>query len=73
LHAGEELADDALSVTKFKSWVCNDYVLAEIGEEGLEGGKSYVVLSPRVEFDHELMEKRRRAGDDEEIKSKATY
>ncbi|KAJ7583660.1 vacuolar assembling protein VPS41 [Mycena floridula] len=46
-RAGEELAADALSVTNFQSWGCNDYVLTETGEENPEGGKSYVIMSPR--------------------------
>lgn len=50
-RAGEELAADALSVTNFQSWGCNDYVLTEVDGDippgGAEEGRSYVVLSPR--------------------------
>ncbi|KAF5330256.1 hypothetical protein D9758_014441 [Tetrapyrgos nigripes] len=58
---GEELAADALSVTDYRRWQCNDYVLNEVSEdselslalaqkEGMgkkEKMKSYVVLSPK--------------------------
>ncbi|KAK7454562.1 Vacuolar protein sorting-associated protein 41 [Stygiomarasmius scandens] len=54
---GEELAADALSVTDYRRWQCNDYILCEIDADselalGLEQGgkerfKSYVVLSPK--------------------------
>jgi len=49
-RAGEELAADAISLTDFQSWNCNDYVLAEVDDgtnSGGEGGRCYVVLSPR--------------------------
>jgi hypothetical protein len=51
-RTGEELAADALSLTDFQFWGCNDYVLAEVGGDdvvgvGEEAGRCYVVLSPR--------------------------
>jgi vacuolar protein sorting-associated protein 41 len=48
-RAGEELSTDALSVTGFQSWGCNDYTLAEFEEEqeGTGKTKGYLVLSPR--------------------------
>lgn len=48
-RAGEELTSDALSISGYERWGCNDYALAEVGEadHGAEGGRSYVVLSPR--------------------------
>jgi len=51
-RTGEELAADALSLTDFQSWGCNDYVLAEVGGNdvvgvGEEEGRCYVVMSPR--------------------------
>lgn len=46
-RAGEELANDALTITSYERWGCNDYVLAEIpaATEGRPG--SYVVMSPK--------------------------
>ncbi|KAJ6544053.1 hypothetical protein B0H19DRAFT_956201 [Mycena capillaripes] len=46
---GAELAADAISLTDFQSWGCNDYVLAEVGGEvaGADDNRCYVVLSPR--------------------------
>jgi vacuolar protein sorting-associated protein 41 len=47
-RAGEELAADALSITDYHLWGCNDYVLAEVGGEDVaDQGRCYVVLSPR--------------------------
>ncbi|KAI0068486.1 vacuolar assembling protein VPS41 [Artomyces pyxidatus] len=46
-RAGEELAADALSVTGFQSWSCNDYVLAEADPDDAGQTRAYVVLSPR--------------------------
>jgi vacuolar protein sorting-associated protein 41 len=46
-RAGEELSTDALSVTGFQSWGCNDYVLAEFDQDGAGKTKSYLVLSPK--------------------------
>ncbi|KAJ7087362.1 hypothetical protein B0H15DRAFT_843711 [Mycena belliarum] len=43
--AGAELAADAISITNFQSWGCNDYVLADVG--GPDDARCYVVLSPR--------------------------
>ncbi|KAK7061202.1 vacuolar assembling protein [Favolaschia claudopus] len=48
--AGAELAADAISLTNFQSWGCNDYVLAGVGNGDVTGGddgRCYVVLSPR--------------------------
>ncbi|KAF9458458.1 hypothetical protein BDZ94DRAFT_1270495 [Collybia nuda] len=47
-RAGEELAADALSITDFHLWGCNDYVLSDVDSDTVsEEGRSYVVLSPR--------------------------
>jgi len=46
-RAGEELANDALSVTGFQSWGCNDYVLAEFDQDDTGKTKGYLVLSPK--------------------------
>ncbi|KAI9513211.1 hypothetical protein F5148DRAFT_972283 [Russula earlei] len=46
-RAGEELSMDALSVTGFQSWGCNDYALAEFDQDGTGKNKSYLVLSPK--------------------------
>lgn len=45
-RAGEELAADAISITNFQSWGCNDYVLAGVSDAA-EEARCYVVLSPR--------------------------
>ncbi|KAG6841283.1 hypothetical protein C0991_012453 [Blastosporella zonata] len=51
-RAGEELAADALSITDFHLWGCNDYVLCDVlGSDaaalGTDDGRCYVVMSPR--------------------------
>ncbi|EIW51779.1 vacuolar protein sorting-associated protein 41 [Trametes versicolor FP-101664 SS1] len=53
-RAGEELAADALSITNFERWNCNDYVLVDIeagpvkaSASGSAGERYYVVLSPK--------------------------
>jgi hypothetical protein len=61
-RAGEELTADALSLTDFQKWGCNDYVLVEVDADdattvpidsaagqgvGVGEGKGYVVMSPR--------------------------
>ncbi len=46
-RAGEELSTDALSVTGFQSWGCNDYMLAEFDQDGAGKTKGYLVLSPK--------------------------
>lgn len=50
-RAGEELAADALSITDFQHWGCNDYILADVGgaDDPLmqDADRSYVVMSPR--------------------------
>ncbi|CAK5276303.1 unnamed protein product [Mycena citricolor] len=33
--AGEELAADAISITNYQAWGCNDYVLAEVGNDAI--------------------------------------
>lgn len=52
-RAGEELAADALGISGFERWGCNDYVLVDVepglGDAGAgdaAGGRYYVVLSP---------------------------
>jgi hypothetical protein len=45
-RAGEELAADALTISRFQSWGCNDYCLAEVDSETV-GGRCYIVLSPQ--------------------------
>ncbi|KAI0315153.1 vacuolar assembling protein VPS41 [Amylostereum chailletii] len=45
-RGGEELAADALSVSGYQSWSCNDYMLAEIDPEDTGNSRAYVVLSP---------------------------
>ncbi|TFK69442.1 vacuolar assembling protein VPS41 [Pluteus cervinus] len=50
-RSGEELTVDALDVSNYKSWACNDYNLAEVvGRDGVadaDENKCYVVMSPR--------------------------
>jgi hypothetical protein len=46
-RAGEELSTDALSVTGFQSWGCNDYTLVEFDQDGTGKTKGYLVLSPK--------------------------
>lgn len=51
-RAGEELTADALSLTDFHLWSCNDYVLTEVDSDSVSNaqgatGKWYAVLSPR--------------------------
>ncbi|KAJ3568468.1 hypothetical protein NP233_g5698 [Leucocoprinus birnbaumii] len=51
-RAGEELAADAITVTDYQKWGCNDYVLVEgISSDDPAGmdpeTRSYVVMSPR--------------------------
>ncbi|KAL6307128.1 vacuolar protein sorting-associated protein 41 [Sparassis latifolia] len=52
-RAGEELAADALSITGFERWSCNDYVLVDIeagtvvAGSGNAGERYYLVLSPK--------------------------
>jgi vacuolar protein sorting-associated protein 41 len=45
-RAGEELTADAISISGFQSWSCNDYCLVEVESEN-SGGRCYVVLSPQ--------------------------
>ena len=45
-HAGKELSADALGVTNYQAWGCNDYVLAEVDGSN-STGRCYVVLSPK--------------------------
>ncbi|KAL5487517.1 VPS41 [Sanghuangporus weigelae] len=46
---GEELSSDILSMSGYQTCGCNDYVLAEVPEEGTGAGagRRYVVLNPR--------------------------
>ncbi|KAF7354801.1 Vacuolar assembling protein [Mycena sanguinolenta] len=46
---GAELAADAISLTDFQSWGCNDYVLVAVGGDVAvpDDNRCYVVLSPR--------------------------
>ncbi|KIJ69735.1 hypothetical protein HYDPIDRAFT_120723 [Hydnomerulius pinastri MD-312] len=47
-RAGEELTADALSVTNYQSWACNDYLLAEVDSSGsTDAERSYIVVSPK--------------------------
>jgi len=46
-RAGEELANDALSVTGFQAWGCNDYALAEFDRDDTGKTKGYLVFSPK--------------------------
>ncbi|KAG2030660.1 hypothetical protein BDR03DRAFT_177621 [Suillus americanus] len=48
-HTGEELSADALGVTNYQAWSCNDYVMAEVDDSNSPGksGKCYVVVSPK--------------------------
>ncbi|KAI6043752.1 hypothetical protein EDC04DRAFT_2951962 [Pisolithus marmoratus] len=44
---GEELSADALNVTGYQSWGCNDYLLAEVEMGGNETERCYIVGSPK--------------------------
>ncbi|GJE87282.1 vacuolar assembling protein VPS41 [Phanerochaete sordida] len=46
-RAGEELANDALSITSYERWGCNDYVLIEVPAATTGQAGSYVVMSPK--------------------------
>ncbi|KAF9498914.1 vacuolar assembling protein VPS41 [Pleurotus eryngii] len=51
-RTGEELATDALTVSDYHRWGCNDYVLADVLDTAnptadVGVGKSYVVMSPK--------------------------
>jgi hypothetical protein len=48
-HTGEELSADALGVTNYQAWSCNDYVMAEVDGPNSPGksGRCYVVISPK--------------------------
>ncbi|KAG6917674.1 hypothetical protein DXG01_001649 [Tephrocybe rancida] len=51
-RAGEEFAADALSITDFHLWGCNDYILCDVlgsdtAAAGSDEGRCYVVMSPR--------------------------
>lgn len=49
-RSGEELAADALGISGYERWGCNDYVLVEIesspAKSGGEGERYYAVMSP---------------------------
>lgn len=44
-RSGDELAADAISLTGYQSWGCNDYALVEADSKG--GQRCYIVMSPR--------------------------
>ncbi|KAI0345141.1 vacuolar protein sorting-associated protein 41 [Trametopsis cervina] len=46
-RSGEELASDALSISNFERWSCNDYVLVDIPASDARQTGSYVVMSPK--------------------------
>ncbi|KAG2069002.1 vacuolar protein sorting-associated protein 41 [Suillus decipiens] len=48
-HTGEELSADALGVTNYQAWSCNDYVMAEVDGSNLPGksGRCHIVISPK--------------------------
>lgn len=46
-RSGEELANDALSITGFERWGCNDYVLIEVPSAAADEPGCYVVMSPK--------------------------
>lgn len=46
-RSGEELAADALSISNFERWGCNDYILIEIPSAVTGEASSYVVVSPK--------------------------
>ena len=46
-RSGEELAADALSISNFERWGCNDYILVDIPSAVPGEASSYVVLSPK--------------------------
>ncbi|KAI5983094.1 hypothetical protein EDD15DRAFT_2318116 [Pisolithus albus] len=46
-RTGEEFSADALNVTGYQSWACNDYLLAEIDTGGTETDQCYIVASPK--------------------------
>lgn len=46
-RAGEELTSDALNVTNYQAWGCNDYLLAEVNPISAGGERCYIVVSPK--------------------------
>ncbi|KAF8555539.1 vacuolar protein sorting-associated protein 41 [Imleria badia] len=46
-RSGEELTADALSVTNYQTWGCNDYLLAEVNPVSADGERCYIVVSPK--------------------------
>lgn len=46
-RSGEELTADALSVTNYQAWGCNDYLLADVDPSSADGERCYVVVSPK--------------------------
>ncbi|PSS08839.1 hypothetical protein PHLCEN_2v3454 [Hermanssonia centrifuga] len=46
-RAGEELSTDALSISGYEKWGCNDYVLVEVPSTTPGVANSYVVMSPK--------------------------
>jgi vacuolar protein sorting-associated protein 41 len=45
-RAGEELAADALSVSGYDRWGCNDYILADVDDADSQG-RLYIIVSPK--------------------------
>ncbi|KAI6166436.1 hypothetical protein EDD17DRAFT_1471219 [Pisolithus thermaeus] len=46
-RTGEEYSADALNVTGYQSWGCNDYLLAEVDSGVNETDQCYIVASPK--------------------------
>ncbi|KAF8967466.1 vacuolar assembling protein VPS41 [Flammula alnicola] len=50
-RTGEELANDALSITDYQRWGCNDYTVVEVSASddplAIDIERSYIVMSPR--------------------------
>ena len=51
-RGGEELTADALTITNYQHWSCNDYVLVGISSDDqqpldADKGRCYVVMSPK--------------------------
>ena len=51
-RAGEELTADALTITNYQHWSCNDYVLVEVSSDdqqplNVDKERCYVIMSPK--------------------------
>ncbi|KAI0789305.1 vacuolar protein sorting-associated protein 41 [Abortiporus biennis] len=46
-RSGEELAADALSISGYERWGCNDYILVDIPSSTTQKDPYYIVLSPK--------------------------